>query len=234
MIEKKEFDSYIKNYRTNNDNALWLSGEPSNFFAQYKAKKIKEWLPELDKKQDKKILDFGCGDGLMTNYVGQVFSKAELYGVDPSPKSIQRAQENFSHIHFSTNSDQSKELNYADNTFDLIFSAGTFHHIPFDQHKGYLQELKRITKSDGHIIIFELNPLNPLTFYTFKNNPIDKDAKMLTPWYAHRLAKTYTKPTLKFYCFFPKMFNCLRGLEKYLTWLPIGALYAVIISSNKK
>jgi len=226
---KQEFDSYIDKYRPNLDNQLWLSGESSTFFAKYKANKLKEWFPELV-LQKQKILDFGCGDGVMTNFTSDIFKNAEVYGVDPSPKSIEEAQETFTHIKFTVNSDQTTQIDYPDNTFDLIFVAGAFHHIPFSMHQGYVQELNRIAKPNGKIIIFELNPLNPLTVFTFKRNPIDQNATMLKPWYGKKLGKKFGKTKVNFYCFFPRMLRRLRFFEKYLTKLPIGALYAIIIS----
>lgn len=227
---KNEFDDYINNYRKNNDNALWLSGESSEFFAWYKAKKLKESI-ELTSREPK-ILDFGCGDGLMTHCVKKFFAHAKLYGVDPSAKSIQEARNNFSDITFLTNSTNSTNLDFYDNTFDLIFSAGTFHHIPFEMHNDYLAELMRICKPSGYLVIFELNPLNPLTVLTFKRNPIDRDAKMLTPWYSYYLGKKYGKTAVHFICFFPKFLERLRWFERFLTKLPLGALYMISIQKD--
>lgn len=224
-----EFDQYIDQYRDNLDKALSLSGESSTFFAQYKADKLREWLPERV-YQAQKILDFGCGDGVMTNFVSQYFPNASVYGVDPSAKSVEVAQRSFKHINFSVNSEVEDTLPFEPDTFDIIFAAGAFHHIAFDKHHKYLEELDRIIKPSGCIVLFELNPLNPLTTLTFKRNPIDQYATMLTPWYAHKLAQRYGKATLKFYCFFPKIFKFLRPTERFLTKLPLGALYAVLIS----
>lgn len=224
----QEFDNYIKNYRTNCDDALWLSGETSEYFAQYKAQKLYTWFKSLNIEK-KQILDFGCGDGLMTDYVSRIFSKTIVFGVDPSPKSISEAQKKFSHINFSISSENSTELDFDDNSFDLIFSAGTFHHIPFTLHKGYILELLRILKPEGTLVIFELNPLNPLTMYTFKHNPIDKHAKMLAPRYAYRLVEEHANVHIKFICFFPKFLKFLRFLEPLFVKIPIGALYTLTV-----
>jgi ubiquinone/menaquinone biosynthesis C-methylase UbiE len=229
---RHEFDNYIDKYRDNCSNALWLSGESSDYFALYKAQKLKSWFPNNQYKSIK-ILDFGCGDGLMTHYVSTLFSNATVYGVDPSEKSIIVAQKKFPHIQFQQNSETSTHLNFKDHTFDIIFSAGTFHHIPFAMHKNYLNELLRVLKPSGRLVIFELNPLNPLTVYTFKNNPIDAHAKMLNPWYAYNLTKAFAKPTLKFICFFPKPLKWLRGIEFLFTKVPFGALYSLIIEKRQ-
>ncbi len=226
---KREFDQYIENYRTNCDQALKLSGETSAYFAEYKAKKLAEWLPLSSKIS---ILDFGCGDGVMTNFVQQSFPQAGVYGVDPSPKSIQAASQQFPHLHFSLSSEESTQLHFKTDFFDIIFSAGVFHHIPFEQHKSYLQELFRILKVGGTLVLFELNPLNPLTVLTFKRNPIDKHAKLMRPWYSAKLSKPFGKTETKFYCFYPKALKWLRFTEPFLTKLPFGALYATLTTKE--
>lgn len=225
---KREFDQYIEGYRTHCDQALWLSGESSAYFAEYKARKLAEWFPE-QVSLPLKILDFGCGDGVMTHFVQHSFPKGALYGVDPSPKSIEQAQRQFPQIHFFLNSEEETRLEFSDGFFDLIFSAGVFHHIPFERHDGYLRELTRILKPGGHLVLFELNPLNPLTVLTFKRNPIDHNATLMRPWYTRKLARKYGRCTTKYYCFFPKILKWLRPVEPYLTKVPFGALYATII-----
>ncbi len=229
-----EFDAYIKNYRKNLDQSLSLSGESSEYFAEYKALKLKEWMPARS-LQNQKILDFGCGDGLMTYLVSQYFPLSVLYGIDPSAESVKVAQEHFTSIKFSVNYDETSDLDFEDNTFDIIFSAGTFHHIPFDRHQGYLQEIFRVLKPQGCFVLFELNPFNPLTVRTFKNNPIDKHATMLYPSYARAIMGEFLPHatlTTKYYCFYPRVFKYLRWTERFMTKIPVGALYAVIAQLN--
>lgn len=225
---KAEFDSYIKDYRKDLDNHLSLSGENSSFFAEYKALKLKEWLG-AQAVSAQKILDFGCGDGLMTNFVSNILPNAQLYGVDPSYDSISVAQKNYPHLKLSVSYEEKYDLDFSYNYFDIIFAAGAFHHIPFEHHTGFYKELFRILKPNGAIVTFELNPFNPLTYITFKRNPIDQHATMLKPWYAYCLGKAWArKRSLKFYCFYPNVLRGLRFTEKYLTKFPIGALYATI------
>ena len=228
---KQEFDNYIKDYRTNLDQSLHLSGESSTYFAQYKAQKLAEWLPQLQNKSIS-ILDFGCGDGVMTQFVNTCFPHAKLFGVDPSPESIKEAQESYKQITFSVNSDQDTILDFPDNYFDIVYAAGAFHHIPFNLHQGYCKELRRIIKPSGYLVIFELNPLNPLTVYTFKNNPIDQHAKMMWPWYTYKLTKRIGSRSIKFYCFYPKVASFLRPTERFMTKLPLSALYATITKKD--
>ena len=67
--------SCIQDYRENNDKYLSLSGESSIFFAEYKTLKLKEWFPKLT-QWTPTILDYGCGDGIMTAFVKKIFPHA--------------------------------------------------------------------------------------------------------------------------------------------------------------
>lgn len=224
-----EFDNYIKDYRSNNDNALWLSGESSEFFATYKVEKLVEWFGNLEHQT---ILDFGCGDGLMLSKLVQKTGNNHAYGVDPSPKSIAQAQKRYPGINFQISSEKNTQLNFENHFFDFIFSAGTFHHIPFALHHNYVQELMRILKPNGHLVIFELNPLNPLTQITFRNNPIDKNATMLSAHYSYNLLKKYGTTEIRYVAFYPKFLGTFRWSEKFFTKLPLGALYAAILKKE--
>jgi len=228
-MEQHEFDNYIKDYRTSCDKYVGLSGENSTYFAEYKAQKLYEWLPAY-RNVPFKMLDFGCGDGLMTSYAKKFFSHADVVGVDPSGKSIDYAQRQHPHITFLET--DGRTLSFDDATFDVIFAAGAFHHIPFEDHDMHMKEVFRVLKPGGHFVMFELNSYNPLTVYTFKRNPIDQHATMMKPTYGYNLVKKYGSADLKYYCFFPKFLGALRSMEPYMTKLPIGALYAVISSKT--
>lgn len=223
-----EFDSYAKEYRKNLDKNLWLSGESSTFFAEYKVNKLKEWLPEFVDKEST-MLDFGCGDGLMTSFIKAVFPRAHVYGIDPSSESIEVATLAYENIHFSLSD---TTIDFENATFDLVVSAGTFHHIPFDQHRAYVQEIHRVLKPGGTFVMFELNPFNPLTRWTFKHNPIDKNACMMRPRYTEKILKSYGSVATYFYCFFPHFLRSLRFVEPYLIKVPVGALYASIMKKT--
>lgn len=230
MKQKHEFDDYAKNYRQDLDKSLHLSGESSTFFAEYKAQKLHSWFPQYQASAIS-ILDFGCGDGLMTFFTKKIFPDAHVFGVDPSSESIKIALKNHPEISFHDN--DGIHLPFKDHSFDLIYAAGAFHHIPFSEHDKCLSEVMRVLKPSGHFLLFELNPYNPLTVLTFKRNPIDKNATMMSPGYSKKLLKPYGNPKTIFYCFFPKALSGLRRIEPQLTWLPLGALYAIKLQKTK-
>lgn len=225
---KAEFDTFAQNYRTIHNKNIALTGEKSDFFSLLKVQKVKEWLPHFLKKEPEHILDFGCGDGFITQQLAKAYKKSTVIGVDPSPDIIKEAQKNYPETTFYVSS---KELDAIKNQkFDFIVASGVFHHIPFNEHAYYIKQIVSLLKPGGVIILFELNPLNPGTRYFFNTCPFDVDAQMLYPWYAKKLFKSYTdiKTALKYYAFFPKQLSFLRPIEPHFEWLPCSGLYACI------
>ncbi len=223
---KAEFDQYIEdNYRE--DDALSLTGYSYDFFARYKAEKLHKWISKGGYAAHN-ILDFGCGDGLMTSYVHKLFPKATITGIDPSSKSIETAQANHPGITFKT----SEQLENSTQKFDVIFAACVFHHIPESEQAFYVKQLKELLNKNGVIVIFEMNPLNPITRYMFKRIPVDRNAIMIYPWELKNLFATVGKPRINYYGFFPKLLSFMQPLENYFEWISIGAHYALVVQKK--
>jgi len=98
----------------------------------------------------RKILDIGCGRGAFVRQVAQVFSQAQLTGMDISEKSITHARTRpHDRIHYRVASVE--DMPFEDESYDLIFACRTFHHW-INKQKG-LQEIARILSSDGLFIL---------------------------------------------------------------------------------
>ena len=227
---KAEFDEFAQDYRDIQNQELSLTGENSFYYAHLKAKKLHEWLPFYFHGTPKNILDFGCGDGVMTEEVRKFFPHTKIYGTDPSSESIDVAQKQYPLINFKVS--DTHVPYFKNQEFDVIVCAGAFHHIPFKEHAHYITELTRILSPKGCLILFELNPLNPGTAYLFKDHPMEKNATMLKPWYTKNLVSSFGKTSTMFYCFFPHFLRFLRPLEPYITKIPLGGLYATILKKS--
>jgi ubiquinone/menaquinone biosynthesis C-methylase UbiE len=227
---KTEFDAFAKTYRETHTINLSVTGENSHYFACYKAKKLKLWAPSYLKNTPEKILDFGCGDGLMTEEVRLQFPKSKIYGIDPSKESITYAKTNHTSINFKISN---KKINIFPHAhFDLIYAAAVFHHIPFHEHNYYIKELMKILKPNGLLVIFEHNPFNPGTRYLFNTCPLDINATMMSPRYTKKLVSSYGKIVTKFYAFFPRFLKFLQPVESFFEWCPLGGLYTVILQKK--
>ena len=227
---KAEFDTYTQDYRKNLDTDLFLTGGTSKFFAQYKAKKLKEFTISTG-VTPRNILDFGCGDGLMTKEVLSLYPKSEIHGVDLSSKIIEFAKSTCPGIFFQT-SGTKLNIFRKNKNFDLIFSSMVFHHIPFFEHRHYVEEINSILSPNGIFIIFELNPFNPVSQYIINTAKIDINAHMLMPWYTTKLLQPYGKVTRKYCGYFPPFLNLLFPLERYLEKIPLGAFSVTILEKQ--
>lgn len=225
MVEEQEFDAFANDYRDILTNDLKkLSGFGSEYFCEYKVETASNDLIN----QPKNILDFGCGDGLSCEFFGKYFPEAIITGVDVSSESITVAEnKNIPNSNFLVF--DGENLEFEDNSFDLIFAAGVFHHIDKEKRAGALKELHRILKKDGNLFIFEHNPLNPFTLKVVKDCAFDIGVKLIFPSFFKKTATAFGFKNIKinYTLFFPrfKLFNNIFRFEKYLKWCPLGAQY---------
>lgn len=97
-----------------------------------------------------KILDIGCGSGILIKELEQEGFN-NLYGIDPSSEmikqSINKCDKAIFKIGFAEN------IEYPDNYFDLIIGTAFLHHIK----DLYLveKEIKRLLKNNGNILFHE-------------------------------------------------------------------------------
>ena len=221
-----DFDAYAANYREIHSKNISLSGAESSYFAEMKV----AFLKKFEKNTPLKVLDVGCGDGLTELYFEKHFYDFKLTGIDVSKKSIEVAKErdlvtaSFSHYN-------GRDIPFSDNSFELVFVAGVFHHINFALHHSLLLEINRVLKKGGRLYFFEHNPINPLTKYLVKTCVFDEDAKLLPHQYSKKILKKvlFNIVNTHFIIFLPRMpwLKRLWGIEKYLEWLPIGGQYLI-------
>jgi len=99
---------------------------------------------------DKKILDFGCGDGV---YVQEFLNReaAEVVGIDESEKMIEMANEKYGSLK-STRFQvaDGNNLPFENNVFDIVFTNFVLHHF-VDTFKP-LGEIFKVLKKNGYLI----------------------------------------------------------------------------------
>lgn len=178
--------------------------------------------------QARQILDFGSGIGNSIPQFSRSFPEAELTCADVSQRSLDLAARCFPGMASSLRIEGDR-LPAADRSFDLAFSACVFHHIPHEEHLGWLRQLHRVIRPGGFLSVFEHNPLNPLTMYAVNTCPFDANARLIR---AGQLAKRlraagWVQPRVRFHLFFPRVLAALRPIERRLSWIPFGAQYSV-------
>jgi trans-aconitate methyltransferase len=102
------------------------------------------------------ILDVGCATGEFLWYLSQVCKDAELYGMDPVPELIERAEKTQPNCHFFTGNIVNRE-GAPKKKFDAVFMLGV--HSIFDDYKPWIDNLLRLVKPTGRIYVFGMfNP----------------------------------------------------------------------------
>ena len=108
------------------------------------------------REQPRRILDVGCGTGMLLARLAQLAPDAQLLaGIDPSPRMVavsRAALESASAVVIERA--PAEELPFESDTFDLVVSTLSFDHWR-DQRTG-LTECARVLSSDGRLVLADL------------------------------------------------------------------------------
>ncbi|HTR18376.1 MAG TPA: class I SAM-dependent methyltransferase [Candidatus Paceibacterota bacterium] len=96
-----------------------------------------------------KILDIACGPGLLLKKLSDAAPRAQLFGIDISPKLCEIAKERNPEAEIQVGDAES--LPYADETFDFVFMTETLAHLP--RPSKALSEAHRVLKPTGIFIL---------------------------------------------------------------------------------
>lgn len=106
----------------------------------------------LDLKKEKKILDWGCGPGRVIRHMPTISRSSIFYGTDYNETSINWCTNNIKGVIFNHNHLEAK-LPYENDYFDAIYGLSIFTHLSKEMHFNWFNELKRILKPNGILLI---------------------------------------------------------------------------------
>jgi SAM-dependent methyltransferase len=223
LVARVDFDQYAGRYEAILAAQTNFFDGDSNYFARYKIELARQLAGPAGA-----VLDFGCGIGRSMPHLRKNFPDADIVGCDPSAGSLAFAREQNPTCRF-----MSMEELGTDCKFDLILASCVFHHIPPEDRQTAIRYCCSRLKEGGQFIIFEHNPINPVTRRLVKNCPFDADAVLLSMRETvTRMRNEHLKIDESSYClFFPQPLAALRPFEKYLRRLPMGGQYFVCASN---
>jgi SAM-dependent methyltransferase len=234
-VEEAEFDKFASEYRTLHAQSIRASGESPEYFAEYK---IIDVVRELARARAggaprPAVLDFGAGVGYSVPFFARHLPGSRVTCLDVSRQSLELgaakhgAAADFRHF-------DGHRIPYEPGTFDVALASCVFHHISHDEHVALLEEIHRVLVNGGLLLVFEHNPLNPLTRQAVSSCVFDEHAELvLAPTMRRRLlAAGFATAEIRYRIFFPHFARVLRPLERWLTWLPLGAQYYVVATKK--
>ena len=113
-------------------------------------------LESLPVSPESKLIDIGCGTGIVASHLKRLFPQARVCGLDISPKVIARAQElcRTGNIDFVVATES--ELPFPDSVFESAVCRFSLHHYP--DLAAHFREVRRILKTGGIYLVVEILP----------------------------------------------------------------------------
>ena len=224
-----DFDHHADSYREDVARAIGWSGKDVDYFAEGKAEHLARAIRNhLGDPRRQRVLDVGCGVGVTDRFLaGRV---GALSGVDIAADAVERARATNPGVRYE--SYDGSRLPFADDSFDVAFTICVMHHVPPADWAAFMAEMRRVVRSGGLVVVFEHNPLNPLTRVSVSRCAFDENVELLRAGTTARVMREAgLRPAERRYIFFLPLRRVAESrLERALRRVPFGAQYFVAAS----
>jgi SAM-dependent methyltransferase len=225
--EPTEFDAYDRTYSEAVDRALAFSGMRVDFFTRVKVDYLLDMIDRLRPPAvAAEVIDIGCGVGNSHALLsGRV---AKLAGIDVSRACVAQAAARHPQNDYRTY--DGLNLPYPDSSFDVASAVCVFHHIPIVQRIGLAKQVRRALRARGLFVVFEHNPINPLTRHVVSNCEFDKHAILLGSVETESLLREagFHEVDTRFILTVPAGNRTLRSVDQLFSRVPLGAQYFTV------
>jgi ubiquinone/menaquinone biosynthesis C-methylase UbiE len=127
-----------------------LAAEYDRRWSAYLTASTRETLRRLDVRPGERVLDVGCGTGILLASVRRAVPSAPCVGVDLAPAMLHGARHRLGPDACLAAADAGR-LPFGPQTFDVVVSTSSFHYWP-DPSAG-LSELRRVLRPGGRVVI---------------------------------------------------------------------------------
>ncbi len=120
------------------------------------------------------VLEIGCGRGVGTEIIFDVFGAAKVHAFDLDPDMVEKARtrlSRFSNDRLILSQGDASHIEAEDASFDAVFDFGIIHHVP--HWKKAVSEVVRVLKPGGRFFFEEVtqHALNRWFYRTFLKHP---------------------------------------------------------------
>ncbi|MDI6873669.1 class I SAM-dependent methyltransferase [Candidatus Solincola sp.] len=105
----------------------------------------------------KRVLDLGCGAGVFLSRLAEAFPAAELYGVDPSEKMVQRCERRFrdnGRVHILQGS--AMRIPLPAEHVHVVLSNLALHHVLPSERPFCAREIVRVLQTGGRLVYADM------------------------------------------------------------------------------
>ena len=128
---------------------------------------------QLEHIKGKKILDFGSGFGLVSQFLGE---NNEVVAIEPQEEML-FAYSNHRYEKILGSLEQVKK--FESETFDIVLCHNVLEYIDKDCRVNYLSELKRVLKRNGKLSIIKHNQVGKIMQAVVFSNDVDQALDLL-------------------------------------------------------
>ncbi len=128
---------------------------------------VRAIVPEEELKRDlvrlaaigggHRVLDVGCGTATLTLFIKEMHPEAEVVGLDPDVKALEKARQKAAAGNLPIRFDVgfATALPYEEASMDRVLSALVFHHLSHEQKAATLREIRRVLKPNGSFYLLD-------------------------------------------------------------------------------
>ena len=225
-MSEAHFDDYSEKYDSALADSLSATGEDKDFFARGRASFVAKCLQKQN-AQPASAMDYGCGIGSTTPHLLELLKVQSVIGIDVSSKCLDVAAEKFG----------SSQISFVPvhefiprEEIDVVYTSGVFHHIKEEQRSSAVDLIHQALRPGGYFAFWENNPWNPGTRYVMSRCEFDEDAITLSPPQGRKLMRSSGFEIIRtdYLFIFPRALSWLRGIEPFVSRLPLGGQYQVL------
>lgn len=138
-------------------------------------------------KKGEKVLDAGCGNGVLYDVLAS--KSIDYTGLDVSARLLQIAKKRASKLKRNQKLNSLKikfvkgsilKIPFKDEIFDWVLALGVLHHLPSPYQKRAVEEIYRVLKPDGQVVV---SAWNLYSEYVGKKI-LKKEGGLIVPWKA--------------------------------------------------
>jgi SAM-dependent methyltransferase len=220
------FDEHARSYGASVNQSVSFTGQDVEFYARCKAERLVDLIARhVGDPASQRVLDVGCGPGITDAHL--VDHVGHLIGVDPSEAILEAAAARNPTATYRV--DDGTHLGVEPGSVDVAFAICVLHHVDRPERATFAAQLTAAVRPGGLVVVFEHNPLNPLTRIAVSGCEFDRGVRLLrSKEVVRHLRGTGAEVVERRYVqFTPFDAPWARRLDRALGWLPLGAQHLV-------